>query len=160
MSKHTECTTPSSVQWFSYVQHFRTPWTAAHQAPLTITNSQNLLTLMSIKSVMPSNHFILCHPLHLLPSIRGFSNESVLHIRWPNYSASASVLPMNAQDWFPLGLIGLISLQSKRLSWVFSKTTVKSINSSALRFLYGPILISIHDYWKTIALSRWTFIGK
>jgi len=77
------------------------------------------LKLMSIESVMPSNHLILCYPLLLLPSvfpsIRVFSSESVLHIRWPKYwsEASASVLPVNIQDWFPLGLIGLISLQSK-----------------------------------------------
>ena len=106
-------------------------WTAAHQASLSITNSQSLFKHMSIESVMPSNHLILCCPLLLppsiFPSIRIFSNESVLHIRWPNIgvSASASALPMNIQDWFPLGLTGLISLQSKRLSRVFSNTTVQ-----------------------------------
>ena len=107
-----------------------TPWTAAHQASLSITNSWSLLKLMSIESVMPSNHLILCHPLILppsiFPSIQVFSNESVLHIRWPNIrvSASTSVLPMNIQGWFPLRLTGLISLQSKGLSTVFSNTTV------------------------------------
>ena len=79
----------SSVQPLSHVWHFTTPWTAAHQASLSITSSQSLLKLMSIKSVMPSNHLILCHPLLLPPSIfssiRVFSNESVLHIRWPKY---------------------------------------------------------------------------
>ena len=121
----------SSVQSLSRVQLFVIPWIVAHQASLSITNSWNLLKLMSIKSVMPSNHLSLCHSLLLLPSIfpsiRVFSKESVLHIRWPNYwvSASASVLPMNIQDWFPSGLIGLISLQSKGLSRVFSKTTVQ-----------------------------------
>ena len=86
---------------------------------------------MSIESVMPSNHLILCRPLFLLPSIfpsiRVISNESVLHIRWPKYwsSASASVLPMNIQDWFPLGLTGLIFLQSKGLSRVFNNTVQK-----------------------------------
>ena len=79
----------SSVQSLSQVRFFVTPWTAAHQATLSITNSQSLLKLMSVESVMPSNHLILCHPFLLLPSIfpsiRGLSNESVLHIRWPKY---------------------------------------------------------------------------
>ena len=104
----------SSVQSLSGVWLFATPWTTARQASLSITNSQSLLKLMSIESVMPTNHLILCHLLLLLPSvflsIRVFSNESVLHIRWPKYwaSGSASVLPMNIQDWFPLGWTGLI----------------------------------------------------
>ena len=121
----------SSVQSLSYVQLFATPWTAAHQASPSITNSQSLLKLMSIKSVIPSNHLILCHSLLLLPSIfpriRVFSNESALHIRWPRYwiSASTSVLPMNTQDWSPLGWTGRIYLQSKGLSRVFSTTTVQ-----------------------------------
>ena len=90
----------SSVQLFGHVQLFATPWIAAHQASLCITKSWSLFKLMSIESVMPSNHLILCCPLLLppsiLPSIRVFSNESTLHIRWPNVevSASASVLPM------------------------------------------------------------------
>ena len=94
----------SSVQSLSQVQLFATPWTAACQASLSITNSQSLFKLMSIKSMMPSNHLILCCSLLLLPSIfpriRVFSNVSVLHIRWPNIgvSASASVFPMNIQD--------------------------------------------------------------
>ena len=94
----------SSVQSLSSVQLFVTPWTAALQASLSITNSWSLLRLMYIKLVMPSNHLILWHPLLLppsfFPSIRVFSNESVLHIRWPKYwsSPSASVLPMNTQD--------------------------------------------------------------
>ena len=121
----------SSVQSLSSVQLFVTPWTAARQASLSITNSQSLLKLLSIESVMPSNHLILSHPLLLLPSIvpsiRVFSNESVLRIRCPSIgaSASASVPPMNIQDWFPLGLTGWISLQSKGLSRVFSNTTVQ-----------------------------------
>ena len=104
--------------------------------------------------VMPSNHLILCRPFLLLasnfPSIMIFSNESVLHIRWPKYwtSASVSVLPVNIEGWVPLGWSGWISLQSKELSRVFSNTTVKSINSSALTFLYSPTLTSIQDYWK------------
>jgi len=119
----------TSVQPFSCVQLFATPWTTAWQASLSITNSQSLLKLMSIESVMPSNYLILCRPLLLLPSvfwsIRVFSNKSVLHSRWPEYWSSASVLPMDIQDWFPLGLTGWISLQSKGLSRVFSNTTVQ-----------------------------------
>ena len=103
---------------------------SAGQASLSFTNSQSLLKLMSIESVMPSNHLILCHPLLLLPSIfpniRVFSNESDLYIRWPKYGASASVLLMNIQDWSPLGWTGWISLQSKGLSRVFSSTTVQN----------------------------------
>ena len=96
---------------------------------LSITNSRSLLKLRSIKSVMPFHHLILCHPLLFLPSIFPsiwvFSNESVLHIRWPKYwnSASTSVLPMNIQCLYPLQLTGLISLQFKRLLRVFSNTT-------------------------------------
>ena len=103
-----------------------------------------------IESVMPSNHLILCHPFLLLPSIfpsiRVFSNESALRIKWLNTGTSASVLPMNIQDWFPLQWTGWISLQSKGLT---SPTPeFKSINSSVLSFLYSPTLTSIHDYWK------------
>ena len=121
----------SSVQLLSCVWLFATPWTAARQAFLSITNSRRLLKLMSIESVMPSNHLILCCPLLLPPSIfpniRGFSNESILNIRWPKYwsLASAAVFPMNIQDWFPLGWTGWIFLQSKGLSRVFSNTTVQ-----------------------------------
>ena len=103
-----------------------------HQASLRITNFLSLLKFMSIELVMPSNHLILCHPLLLLPSIlpsiRVFSNESVLCIRWPkywNFSFPASVRPKNIMDWFPLGLTRLISLQCKGLSKVFSNTTVQ-----------------------------------
>ena len=121
----------SSIQSLSRVRLFATPWTAKHQASLSITNSQSLLKLMCIKLVMPSNHLILCHPLLLLPSIfpsiRVFSSESVLRIMWPSsgVSASTSVLPMNIQDWFPLGWTGWISLQSKGLWRVSSNTTVQ-----------------------------------
>ena len=105
------------------------PYGLKHARLFTI--SQSLLKFMSVESVMPSNQLVLCHPLFLLPSIfpsiRVFSNESALCIRWPKYwhLASASVLPMNIQDWFPLGWTGLISLQSKGLSRVFSNTTVQ-----------------------------------
>ena len=120
----------SSVQSLSRVQLFATPWTAACQASLSITNSQSIPKLMSIESVMPS-HLILCRHLLLQPSIfprfRVFSNESVLPIRWPKYwSFSFTIsLPMNIQDWSPLGWTGWISLQSKGLSRVFSNTTVQ-----------------------------------
>jgi len=120
-----------SVQLLSCVRLFVTPWTAAHQASLSITNSQRLLKLMSIMLVMPSNHLILCSPLLLppsiFPSIRVFLNESALLIRWPKYwSFSFSITPSNEYS----GLISfrmdwLISLQSKGLSRVFSNTTVQ-----------------------------------
>ena len=127
-----ECFLFSSVQLLSCVRLFVTPWIAAQQASLSITNSRSLPKLMSIESVMPSNHLILCHPLLLppwiFPSIRVFSNESLLRIRWPKYigvSGSALVLTMNIQDWIPLGWTGWISLQSKGLSRVFSNNTVQ-----------------------------------
>ena len=121
----------STVQSFNRVQLFATPWTAAPQASLSIANSWSLLKPMSIESVMPYNHLILCQPLLLppliFPSIRVFSNESVPHIRWPEYCSFSfsTVLPMNIQDWLPLGWTGWISLQSKGLSRVFSNTTVQ-----------------------------------
>ena len=121
----------SSVQSLSRVWLFATPWTAAQQASLSITNSQSLLELMSTESVMPSNHLILCRPFLLLPSIfpsiRVFSNESVHCIRWPKYwslSFSISISPSNEYSR-PLGWTGWISLQSKGLSRVFSNTTVQ-----------------------------------
>ena len=124
----------SSVQLLSHVRLFATPWTGTRQAFLSVTNFQSLPKLTSFKSVMPSHHPILCCPLLLppsiFPSIRVFSNEPVLHIRWPKYwSFSFSNehwgLPMNIQDWFPLGLTSWISLQSKGLSRLFSNTTVQ-----------------------------------
>ena len=122
------------VQVLSPVWLFATPWTAARQASLSVTNSWSLLKLTSIKSVMPSSHLILCPPLLLLPSIfpsiRVFSNESTLRCcerisQSIRVSASASTLPMNTQDWSPLGWTGWISLQSRGLSRVFSNTTVQ-----------------------------------
>ena len=120
----------SSVQSLSHVQPFVTPWTAARQAFLYFTISLSLLRLMSIESVMPSNHLILCHLLLLpsiFPRIGVFSSESVLSIRWSKYGASdsASVLTVNIQDWFPLELTGLVSLLSKGLSGIFSNTMVQ-----------------------------------
>ena len=155
-----------SVQLLSYVWLFATPWTAAHQASLSITNSWSSLKPMFIESMMPSNHLILCHPLlrlpSIFPSIRVFSNESALCIRGENIGVSAltSVFPMNTQDWSPFGWTGWISLQSKGLSRVFSTPQFKIINSSALSFLYSPTLTSIMTTGKTIALTRWTFVGK
>ena len=120
----------SSVQSLNHVWLFVNPWTTAHQASLSITNSWSLLKLMSIKSVTPSNHLILCHPLLLplsiFPSIKVFKWE---FFTWRGQSigvsASASVLPGNNQDWSPLGWTGWISLQSKGLSRVFFNTTVQ-----------------------------------
>ena len=117
----------SSVQLLSCVWLFMTPWTAACQASLSITNSQSLPKLMSIELVMPSNHLILCRPLLLLPSIfssiRVFSDESALCIRWP-------------KDWSPLGWTGWISLQSKGLSRVFSNTTVQKHHFCSAQLTY------------------------
>ena len=119
------------VQSLSHVQLFATPWTIAHQTSLSFTISQSLFKLMSIESVMPSNHLVLCHHLLLLPSILSsigvFSNESALCIKWPKYwSFSFNISPSNnIQDWFHLGLTSLISLQSKELSRVLSNTTVQ-----------------------------------
>ena len=129
---------------------------------LSITNSWSLLKLTSIKSVMPSNYHI-CRSLLLLPSIfptiRVCSNKSVLHIRWPNYwSFSFNISLSNehsGQDWLIRFPWGPKDYQESSPTLQF-----KSINSSALSFLYSPTLTSIHDYWKNIALTRWTFIGK
>ena len=121
----------SSVQLPSRVRLFATPWIAAPQASLSITNSWSSPKLMSIESVMPSSHLILCRPLLLLPlippSIRVFSNESTLRMRWPStgVSALASFLPKKSQGWSPLEWTSWISLQSKGLSRVFSNTTVQ-----------------------------------
>ena len=121
----------SSVQSLSHVRLLATPWTATCQASLCVTNSLSLLKPISIETVMPSSHLILCRPLLLLPSIfpsiRVFSNESAVHIRWPKYWSFSFIisLPMNTQDWSPLGWTGWISLKSKGLSRVFSNTTVQ-----------------------------------
>ena len=123
----------TSVQLLSCVQLLVTPWTTACQAPLSFTISWNLLRIMSIESVVPSNHLIICHPLLLLPSIfpniRIFSSESALCIRWPKYwSFSFSISPSNEYSgliFFFLRSTGLISLLSKGLLRVFSNTTVQ-----------------------------------
>ena len=140
----------SSVQSLSRVRIFATPWTAACQATLSITNSQSLTKLMSIEPVMPSNHLILCWPLLLpssiFPGIRVFSNESVLHIRWPKYwSFSFNISPSNEHS-------GLISFKMDWLDLLAVQETLKSLlqhhSSKAsillgLSFLYSPTLISI-----------------
>ena len=142
------------VQSLSCVRLFVTPWIATHQAPLSITNSQSLLKLMSIELVMPSNHLILSHLLLILlsvfSSIRVYSNESVLRIWWPKYwNFSYSISPSNEYS-------GLIAF---RIDWLdpccprdFQESSptpqFKSIISSVLSFLYSPALTSILDYWK------------
>ena len=149
----------SLVQSLSRVQLFVTPWTIARQASLSITNSRSLLKRMFIESVMPSNHLILCHPLLLLPSIfpasGSFSKSQFFTSGGQNIgaSASASVLPVNIQDWFPLELTGW-SPPCTRDSQESSPTPqFKSINSSILSFLYSPTLTSTHDHWKNHSLD-------
>ena len=144
----------NSVQLLSPIWFFVTPWTAACQASLSITNSWRLLKLMSIESEMPSTILSSVFPLSSCPQSFPASGFFPVSQFFPSgrqrngVSASKSVLPMNTQDWPPLGWTGWISLQSKGLSKVFSNTTVKSINSLALNFLYFPTLTSMHDYWK------------
>ena len=132
--------------------------TAAHQASLSITNVQSLLKLKSIKSVMPSNHLILCHPLLLLPSIfpsiRVFSGESALRIRWPKYwSCNFSLSPSNEHSGlisFGMDWLDLFAVQGT-LKSLLQHHSSKSINSSGLSLLYGPAHTSIHDHWKNWA---------
>ena len=145
----------SSVQSLSHVQLLVTPWTVARQASLSITNFHSLLKLMSIESVMASIHLILGHPLLLLPSIfpsiRVFSNESVLCIRWPKYgSFSFSISPSNKYSGLISFRIDWLDLLAEQGDPQESSPTpqFKSINSSVLSFLYGPALTSTHDYWK------------
>ena len=143
-----------------------TPWRAAHQAFLPITNSQSLLKCMFIELVMPSNQIDLCHPLLLphsnFPSIRVFSNESVLCIRGLQYwSFSFNISPSNEYSGlisFRMDWLDLFAVQGTFKSSPTSQ--FKSINSSALSFLYHPTLTSIHDYWKTHSWTRWTFVGQ
>ena len=149
----------SSVQMLSRVWHFATPWTAALQASLSITNSRSLPKFMSIESVMPSNLLVLCCPLLLLPSIfpsiRVFSNESAFASGGQSIgvSSSTSVLPIDTQDWSPLGWTAWISLQSKGLSRVFSNTTVQKHQFFGISFLHSPTLTSIHDHWENHSLD-------
>ena len=155
--KHTSF---SSVQLLSRVRLFVTPWITARQASLSIANSRSSLRLMSIESVMLSSHLILCCPLLLLPpippSIRVFSKESTLHMRWPKYwSFSFSIIPSEEIPGlisFRIGLVG--SLCSPRDSQESSPTPqFKSINSSALSLLHSPTLTSIHDHRKNHSLD-------
>ena len=149
----------SSVQSLSCVWLFATPWIAALQASLSITSSWSLPKLMSIESVMPSNHLILCRPLLLLPSIfpsiRVFSSKSVLHNRWPKYwSFSFSISPFNEYSGLVSFRIDWFDLCCRRDSWEFSAPQLESINSLVLSILYGPTLTSVHDHWKeTMALT-------
>ena len=157
----------SSVQTLSHIWLFATPWTAACQASLSITNSWTLLKLMSIKPVMPSNHLILCHPLFLppsiFPSIRVLSNESVLRIRWPKYwSFSLSISPANEYS-------GLISFRMDWFDLLAVQGTLKSLlqhhSSKASNLQHSAFFIVqlSHPYittGKTIALITWTFVGK
>ena len=150
-----------SVQLLSCVQLFATPWTAAQQASLSITNSRSLPKFISIKSVMPSNHLILYHPLLLLPSIfpsiRVFSKESPLCIRWPKYwSFSFNISPSNECSGlisFGMDWLDLFAVQGTDSQESSSTPQFKSINSSVLNFLSSPTLTSIHDYWKNHSLD-------
>ena len=141
----------SSVQSLSHVKLFATPWTAAHQVSLSITNSWSLLKLMSIESVMPSNHLILCHPLssclQSFPASESFPMSQFFTSDGHSIGASASVLSMNIQDWFPLVWTCWISLHLRDSQESSPTPQFKSINSSALSFPYSPTLISVHDYW-------------
>ena len=149
----------SSVQPLSRVQLFVTSWTAACQDSLSIANSRSLPKLMSIESVMPSNHLILCRPFLLppstFPSIRVFSNESALHIRWPKYwSFSFNISPSNEHS----GLISFNALVGSPCSPKDSQESsptpqFKSINTSALSFFNCPTLTSTHNHWKNHSLD-------
>ena len=157
----------SSVQSLSYVRLFTTTWTTAHQASLSITNSQSPPKLMSIKSVIPSNHFILCRPLLLLspipPSIRVFSNESALCIRWPKYwGFSFNISPSNEHP-------GLISFRMDWLDLLAVQGTLKSflqhhISKTSILLSSAFFIVQLsHPYMttgKTIALTRWAFVDK
>ena len=146
----------SSVQSLSRFRLFATPCIAARQASLSITNFRSLLRLMSIELLMPSSHLILCHPLLLLtpipPSIRVFSNEATLRIRWPEYwHFSLSISPSNEHpglisfrmDWLDLSPCSPVDSQESSPTPQF-----KNINSSVLSFLHTPTLTSMHDHWK------------
>ena len=147
----------SSVQSLSCVRFFAAPWTAARQASLSITNSRSLLKLMSTELVMPSNYLILCCPFLLLasifPSIRVFSNESAVCIRWPKYwSFSFNIIPSNEHPGLTSSrLVSRIQCSSPVAN--FSNTTVQKCQSSVFRFLYSPTVTSIHDHWKNHSLD-------
>jgi len=150
----------SSVQSLSCVRLFVTPWTTAQEASLSIPNSWNLPKLMSVESVMPSNHLILSHPLLLLPSIfpsiKVFSNESALRMRWPKYwSFSFNISPSNEHPGlisFRMDWLDLLAVQGT-LKSLLQHPQFKSSNSSVLSFLHSPTLTSIHDHWKNPSLD-------
>ena len=148
----------SSLQLPSHVWLIATPWTAVLQASLSITNSWSSPKLMSIESVMPSNHLILCRPLLLLPSTFPTSGSFLMSQLFASagqnigVSASTSVFPMNTQDWSPLGWTAWISLQFKGLSRVFSNTTVQ-MHQFRRRSAFSPTLTSIHHHWKNHSLD-------
>ena len=157
----------SSVQLLSRVRLFATPWIAARHASLSITNSRSSLKLMCIELVMPSSHLILCHPLLLLPpihpSIRVFSNESTLHMRWPKYwGFSLSISPSNEHpglDSFRMDWLDLLAVQGTLKSLLQHHSSKASI----LRHSAFFVVQLSHPYMttgKTIALTRWTFVGK
>ena len=137
---------------------FATPWTPTPEASMSITNSQSLLKLMSIESVMPSRCLILCHPLLLLlsvcPSIRIFSNESVLHIRWPNIGVSASGLITFRIDW--VGLLAFQGTLESLLQHHGSKASILQLSALFIAQLSHPYMTT----GKTIALTRWTLLAK
>ena len=150
-----------SVQSLTHVQLFETPLTAARQASLSITNSRSLLKLMSIELVMPSNHLISCHPVLLLPSIfpsiRVFSNESVLHIRWPKYwSFSFSISPSHEYSGLTSFRINWLDLLKSLLQHHSSKPSVLQRSGFFMVRLSHPYVTT----GKTIALTRRTFVGK
>ena len=151
----------SSVKLLSRVRLFATPTVAALQASLSITNSQSSLKLMYIESVMPSSHLILCCSLFLLPpippSIRVFSNESTLPMRWPKYwSFSFSIIPSKEHPGlisFRMDWLDLLAVQGTLRQGSSPTPQFKSINSSALSFLHSQTLTSIHDHWKNHSLD-------
>ena len=142
------------------------PWTAAHQASLSLTIAQSLLKIMSIESVMPSNTLILCLPLqhqclsHHQCLFKWVSSSHLVAKVFAGVSASASVLPMNIQGWFPLGLTGLISLLSKGFSGVFSSTSSKASILWCSVFFMVQLSNPYMTIRTTIALTRWTFVDK
>ena len=151
----------SSVQSLSRVWLFATPWIAAHQASLSINNSWSSLRLMSIEWVMPSSHLILCCPLLLLPpippSIRVFSNESTLHMRWPKYwSFSFSIIPSKEHPGpisFIMDWLDLLAVQGTLKSLLQHHSSKASILQCSLSFLHSPTLTSIHDHRKNHSLD-------
>ena len=154
----------SSVQLLSHVWVSATPWTAAHQASLSITNSRSLLKLMSIESVIPSDYLILCHPLlppSIFPSIRVFSNESVLCSRWPKYWSISISLSSEYSGWisFQIDWLDLLAVQGTLKSLLQHQSSEVSIFWCSAFFI-GQLSHPYVTTGKTITLTRWTFVGK